>query len=171
MPTWSSAQSDDIVIVATFANGSANLDWYNVNDNVMGGRSRGQFEILDQQLNFEGSLNTNGGGFASIRTSPKSLGLDDAERVVLKVRGDGRVYKMRLMTEQSRVAYSADFATIADQWINVELALNDFVPTWRGQKLNQPSVDPSAITSIGFMIADKLDGPFRLEVKWVGFKT
>ena len=44
------------------------LEWRIVNDNVMGGRSRGHFEISEQSLSFFGTTNTNGGGFSSIRS-------------------------------------------------------------------------------------------------------
>ena len=69
--------------------------WYAINDGVMGGRSRGTFDIEQGLLVFRGSLNTNGGGFASIRIDRDKLDLDgvklsDYQGVHLRVRGDGR---------------------------------------------------------------------------------
>eukprot|EP00439_Symbiodinium_sp_Y106_P020530 s15_g2.t1 len=43
--------------------------WYIQNDGVMGGRSSGTLELADSGANFEGSINLNGGGFASFRRS------------------------------------------------------------------------------------------------------
>ena len=48
--------------------GPVGLEWRIVNDNVMGGRSRGDFEISEESLSFFGVTNTNGGGFSSIRS-------------------------------------------------------------------------------------------------------
>ena len=68
----------------------ANLQWIVVNDNVMGGRSNGGFDIDGGELRFAGSTNTNGGGFSSIRTGRLDLDLASHDGVVLRVRGDGR---------------------------------------------------------------------------------
>ena len=51
------------------------MQWYSVNDGVMGGRSSGSFQVTDGKLRFSGVLNTNGGGFASIRTRSRDLKL------------------------------------------------------------------------------------------------
>lgn len=44
----------------------------------------------------------------------------------------------------------------------------DFVPTYRGRILRDvPPIDPGVIRQLGFLIADKVEGPFRLEVDWI----
>ena len=44
----------------------------------------------------------------------------------------------------------------------------NFVPTFRGRILRDvPPIDPGAIRQLGFLIADKVEGPFRLEVDWI----
>ena len=54
----------------------AELAWQTVNDNVMGGRSRGGHTREGGTLVFAGSTNTRGGGFSSIRASlPEVLDL------------------------------------------------------------------------------------------------
>ena len=58
------------------------LEWRVINDNVMGGRSLGAVSANGDTLSFSGSLNTNGGGFASIRVSARDLLGKDA--IVLK---------------------------------------------------------------------------------------
>ena len=89
-------------------------DWIVVNDNVMGGRSEGGFNIKKKRLLFSGSTNTNGGGFSSIRTKPKSLGLANKDGIVLRYKGDGRTYKFGVRMEKSSVSYRADFKTSKD---------------------------------------------------------
>ena len=72
------------------------LDWRVINDNVMGGRSLGNITHAGEFLSFSGSLNTNGGGFASIRVPASNLLFGEATGVRLRVRGDGRDYTFRL---------------------------------------------------------------------------
>ena len=150
--------------LTTFEDDTPAFEWYVVNDNVMGGRSLGGFEVDNGHLRFSGALNTNGGGFASIRTRPVSADLSGAQQFRLRVRGDGRTYKLRLMTRTSRAGYSADFTTTPGEWLELTLPIDAFVPTWRGRRLDLPPVNPADIASIGFMIADGIDGPFSPEV-------
>ena len=58
--------------------------WVTVNDNVMGGCSKGGFSLKKGKLIFSGATNTNGGGFSSIRTKQADLDLDDKEGVIIR---------------------------------------------------------------------------------------
>ncbi|MCE9533999.1 MAG: CIA30 family protein [Planctomycetes bacterium] len=66
--------------------------WQTVNDGVMGGVSEGKFKITDKKtLEFFGTLSLeNNGGFASVRSKAKKLGLQKGDTIIAKVRGDGR---------------------------------------------------------------------------------
>ena len=65
-------------------------------------------------------------------------------------------------------AYEAGFETVADTWITVQIAFADLRPTFRGRLLrNRPALTDAAVRQIGFMIADKQEGPFRLEIDWI----
>ena len=49
------------------------------------------------------------------------------------------------------------------------LPFDEFEPGFRGRLLpDQPKIDPTFIRQIGFMITDKQQGDFRLEVKRIG---
>jgi hypothetical protein len=63
------------LLLTDFTSDSPDLGWYVVNDNVMGGRSEGDFKEKQGNLHFSGRTNTNGGGFSSIRTQPMQLDL------------------------------------------------------------------------------------------------
>lgn len=148
--------------------GGLPLRWVTVLDGVMGGRSSGEFDIEDGTLRFAGVLNTNGGGFSSIRAQT-SAKLGDYEGIHLRVRGDGRTYSMRLQQSgegRRRVAsYRAEFATQkGGSWQDVWLPFDRFVPTWRGRQLDLPEIDPDRLSLFGLSMADGSDGPFRIEV-------
>ena len=161
------ADFKELKTLADFHAAQPDLVWTAVNDNVMGGRSSGGFALTGGRLLFRGEINTDGGGFASIRTEPQQLDIGSHDGLKLKVRGDGRTYRFRVVTAGSDFAYMADFSTRKGEWEIIDLPFSAFQPSWRGRKLDRPPVKPSDITSIGFMIADKQDGEFALEVEWI----
>ena len=156
------------LLIADFTAASPDLGWHVVNDDVMGGRSSGGFELVDGRLIFSGSTNTNGGGFSSIRTAPAHFDLSAYSGIGLSVVGDGRRYTWRLTTKQQwnnqPVAYRADFETSKGEAVDVHIPFSAFVAKFRGQRIDAPEIDASAITSLGVMIYDKLDGDFELQL-------
>ena len=151
-----------------FSSGSADLGWTVVNDDVMGGRSRGGFETEAGSLRFAGRTNTNGGGFSSIRTKALSLDLSAYDGVRVRVRADGRRYTWRITTDARwrgrTVSYWADFQTTRGEWTTVDIPFARFEPQFRGMALDGPRLDTSRIRGMGLMIYDKRDGPFELEL-------
>ena len=165
------SQPNGQMMLTDFTADSADLAWYVVNDNVMGGRSEGDFERMPGELRFTGSTNTNGGGFSSIRTGPLQLDLSDQDGIRVAVKGDGRRYTWRLTTAASRrgrsVSYWAEFETQKGTWTTVDLPFASFIPRFRGQQLDGPVLDPEQITGMGLMIYDNQDGPFELSMSSV----
>ena len=144
-----------------------------VNDGVMGGRSSGGPSVANGTLSFIGVLSlANNGGFASVRSVGRDFDLSDVSAMVLRVRGDGRRYQLRLATEARyrgmAVSYGAAFDTTAGQWIEVRLPLVTLAPTVRGSAMQGPPLDASQVQEIGLLIADKREGAFALEVDWIG---
>ena len=156
----------DSLILSQFTDESPNLGWYIQNDNVMGGRSKGNFAILSDKLIFSGNTNTDGGGFSSIRTQPLQLDLSDRTGIRVRVKGDGRVYTWHLQTDARwrgrTVSYWADFNTSAEEEMFVNIPFTSFIPQFRGFKLEGPELNTELITQLGLYIYDKKDGPFEL---------
>ncbi len=162
----------DTLILTDFTAATPALDWYIQNDNVMGGRSQGGFDIVAGELVFAGSTNTNGGGFSSIRTRRFKLDLSAYDGLELKLRADGREYTWQLATNARNsgypVSYWAEFDTRAglgdDAWETVRIPFTRFYPHFRGFKLNGPPLDPADLTEFGLYIYDKKDGPFEMHL-------
>ena len=156
------------LLLTDFTSNSADLGWYVVNDNVMGGRSEGGFEQEEGELRFTGRTNTNGGGFSSIRSQPAQLDLSNYTGIELKIRGDGRRYTWRLTTEArwrgKQISYLADFETRDGTWTTVNIPFGDFIPRYRGYQLEGAALDAAKITGMGLMIYDNEDGPFELQL-------
>jgi NADH dehydrogenase [ubiquinone] 1 alpha subcomplex assembly factor 1 len=143
--------------------------WASVDDRVMGGVSASRAEITPEGLVFHGTVSlAHGGGFASIRAQPREYGLAGATAFVLRVQGDGQTYKLALRTDEAfdGVQYQARFATQAGAWIDVEVPVTAFQPTFRGRAVpDAPALDPACIQVFGFLIAERQAGPFRLVVE------
>jgi NADH dehydrogenase [ubiquinone] 1 alpha subcomplex assembly factor 1 len=146
--------------------------WQAINDGVMGGISSGRMEQSGDILRFEGTLSLeNNGGFASVRR-PIGEDLSNATGVKLQVRGDGRTYQFRMRQDDrfDGIAWRAEFSTSGD-WQTVELSFNEFIPVFRGRRVPEAGpVVPAAIRQIGFMLADKVPGPFALEIRSITFE-
>jgi monofunctional biosynthetic peptidoglycan transglycosylase len=167
----SMAQAPQIPLFV-FASPDAAAGWQAVNDGVMGGVSDGRFRITERQtLEFYGTLSLeNNGGFASVRSRPRALGLQAGDSLVARVRGDGREYQLNLYTAERMMAFSyrAAVNTRAGEWIEVRIPLDRFEATSFGRVIREAGpVDPRSVTSIGFLLAEKSPGPFALEVAWV----
>ncbi|MHC4895235.1 MAG: CIA30 family protein [Planctomycetota bacterium] len=146
--------------------------WRPVHDTVMGGRSSGSAAPSDAGLRFTGVMSLeNNGGFASLRRSMPAEALDGSAALALRVRGDGSIWKVGLQTPTGRfdVNWQAAFPTIAGEWTDVVLPYEAFTPTWRGQLVTGlGSVTPERARTMRIVIGEKQDGPFELEIAWIG---
>lgn len=150
-------------------------EWRIVNDGVMGGRSSSTLR-RDEETGaavFEGALSLeNNGGFASFRADTEEGALAGAARMLVRVKGDGRRYQLRLRPghRYTGVAYTAGFDAPAGEWTTAELAIDDFEPTFRGRRPPDAGpLDSADVGQVGIMLADRQAGPFRLEIAWIGW--
>jgi len=147
-------------------------DWILVNDGVMGGLSTSRFTVTKEGTAvFSGAVSLeNNGGFASTRAPLAPPDLSGCRGVVVRARGDGRGYQLRFRTQEGSdgLAYKATFDTKPDVWQETFLPFQDFRATFRGQEPpDAPPLDTGTIKQVGFLIADRREGAFRLEVAWL----
>ena len=164
-----SMNSQTIDIINTEKNIGLN-NWNIVNDDVMGGVSKSYLSLNDENnLIFSGNVSLdNNGGFASSRMSLSTQSLNGIKSFKIKFRGDGNIYKLRLRQNNMRASYSSDFKSIKDKWVEVNIPVEDFIPTWRGYSYNNyPALDIKKINSLGIHISDKQEGEFKLEIKYI----
>ena len=145
--------------------------WQVVNDDVMGGVSSSSFCMTNGVALFRGKVSlVNNGGFASVRSPATRHDLEGGNTFVVRVRGDGRRYKFtaRMDPSSDSALYQCGFTTKKGEWEEHRLSFKQFVATFRGRVLSsEPPLDAARITSVGFLISDKQDGPFQLEVAWI----
>jgi len=143
-----------------------------VDDVVMGGRSASRFRFTGEGTGvFEGRVSlANGGGFASVRTGVDSTDLSDWPGVLLRVRGDGKRYRLILRNDRrlSGVNYMHALEPPAGEWLNLTLPFDGFEPSRMGRRPPHATpLDTARVRQVGLMIADGQEGAFRLEVAWL----
>ncbi len=141
--------------------------WRTVDDDVMGGVSQSVFvRNSDSTAVFEGTVSPeNNGGFASVRTSLSAPLPAECATFVVRVLGDGKTYSLRCRTDErlSGITYDAPFTTRKGEWTEHRFEIDEFSPVFRGRPVpDAPALKASDIRQIGFLIARKQFGDFRL---------
>jgi hypothetical protein len=144
--------------------------WSDIDDRVMGGRSRSALRQSDEgYASFAGEVSlAHGGGFASVRSAPQDLGATDARAYALEVCGDGKRYKLALRTDDAfdGVSYQATFVAPTAEFTMIRLPLSAFAASFRGRALaSAPPLDPARVRQVGLVIADGQAGSFELKLR------
>jgi NADH dehydrogenase [ubiquinone] 1 alpha subcomplex assembly factor 1 len=156
--------------VFDFSEPGALAGWQAADDVVMGGVSEsGMIATERGTVLFQGVVSLeHGGGFASVRKRGLDADLGGYVGFLVRVRGDGGKYQLRVRTDDrfDGISYRYLFVTEPDQWTLVRAPFAEFEPVFRGRRVeNAAPLDPARIRQIGFMIAHKQAGTFRLEIR------
>ena len=146
--------------------------WRAVNDGVMGGLSSGGPSFENGHMVFEGVINTNGGGFSSLRSPVEARALAEASGLKMRIKSDGREYKATLRTNMTYRGRLISFqATIPqtpkEKWAEVIVPFAGLRGSIFGRPLRGASFEKGEVRELGIILADGQDGPFRLEVDWI----
>jgi hypothetical protein len=168
----SNMKSEKEKILMDFSPGEKVPEWLIINDGVMGGISTSDVEYIPAgYLRFSGNVSLqNNGGFASFRSQSTLFNLGEYDGIKIRIKGDGKKYSLRLRTTNAfdGVAYAADFQTLENEWQEITIPFKDFTPRFRGRiVLNAEELNKNNITQLGFMISDKQQGKFRMEIDWI----
>ncbi|MEK0179951.1 MAG: NAD-dependent epimerase/dehydratase family protein [Oscillatoriales cyanobacterium] len=125
--------------------------WGALDDIVMGGVSESSIRLIDNTALFTGNVSTaNSGGFASVRTRnfESALDLTGFSGIQLRVKGDGKRYKLIVRSEAKwdGIGYCYSFDTVYNIWITVTIPFEKLIPVFRaktvkdGSRLNTQSI-------------------------------
>ena len=144
---------------------SSNInDWRVINDGVMGGLSKGSFDLSsDGHAVFHGHVSTrNNGGFSSVRFSSLDVKVSKKSKVILKIKGDGKKYQFRIKNnKENYYSYITTFQTSGD-WEEIVIPIKNMFASFRGRKLNQANFSHNTIEEVAFLIANKKEEDFKL---------
>jgi hypothetical protein len=147
-------------------------EWRIVNDDVMGGVSKSTLRLTDEANGrFSGQISLdNNGGFASMQLNKIFKLGEDKKFIVLRIKGDGKRYEFRLKASLSQSeSYVYPFDT-SGQWEELKLPISEFYPQFRGRKLNSSNFNFKTIEQVSFLISNKQDEIFQLDIDWIGFE-
>jgi NADH dehydrogenase [ubiquinone] 1 alpha subcomplex assembly factor 1 len=141
-----------------------------IDDRIMGGISQSSLQIREGTgAIFTGNVSAaNGGGFASVRASGLAIDASKYQGVLLKICGDGKIYKLRLLNQTlgDPPVYESRFETLNGEEQQIQLAFADLEAVRRGQRiLSAPIFNRAHIQAIGFLISDKQYGSFSLTIE------
>ena len=140
--------------------GATPLRWYRLDDGVMGGQSETRHADKGGVLVFQGTLDTRGGGFASVRADLGG-GLDGGA-VRVRYRGDGKTYKVLLSDGQGGGPWSKspswqhDLPTTAGEEAEAVLPFGSFTPSFGGAPSRSAaghSLVPGDMRQVGLMLS------------------
>jgi NADH dehydrogenase [ubiquinone] 1 alpha subcomplex assembly factor 1 len=147
--------------------------WHAVDDTVMGGVSRSEFVQSHSQANFTGKLSLeHNGGFCSVRSGMIETyftgSIETFSGLVMRVRGDGKKYSLRIRTDENLDGTSFEWPFEArDRWDELRVPWTALTGIFRGQRVwFAPKFEPAKIRTVGFIIT-RQEGPFQLEVDWI----
>ena len=148
----------------------SNLEWFAVNDGVMGGLSESSMNNHENGYGiFAGNVSLeNNGGFASVRAMVPKNDYTGYDQIVIRVKGDGKKYQLRIRNSRDfdGVSYQAGFTAKPGNWQNVAFSEEDFTPVWRGMVVKDyPAFEFENMKQIGFLIADYQKGNFELMIE------
>jgi hypothetical protein len=154
----------DMVLIE-FSDASASQHWYVVNDGVMGGLSRGHLAVEDGIGIFHGHVSLqNNGGFSMVKCNLPKTTIRGYNTAVIRLKGDGKRYQFRAKSDRSEShSYIYNFQTNGN-WETVEVPLADMAPMFRGRRLNMPNYPAKTIHEVAFLVGNKTEEDFRLEI-------
>jgi len=166
------ASTETSILPIDFQSRSEMNQWRAVNDGVMGGRSSGGPSFENGHLVFSGVINTNGGGFSSVRRRVQSGAMSGAQTVTMRIKSDGRDYRLRFRTDVTwrgrRIAFQKPIPnTKAGEWETVTITLDNMRASLFGRTVRGANFVPDDVIETGVILADGQDGPFRLEIDWI----
>lgn len=174
MMTYDRAANERNAVSALTMAGKA-LQWHRLDDGVMGGQSETNQDVTaDGILLFRGTINTNGGGFTSIRSPvPEQVLTSQTHGVKIRYKGDGKTYKFIIAqpgagAPMARMpSWQADLPTTkskdADDWNETVIPFDSLLPSWGGSSRSKPEQDKEKYTfdatemkQMGLMLSLKL---------------
>lgn len=146
--------------------------WIVIDDVVMGGESSGCFRLSTEGFGiFEGKISLdNNGGFSSVRYQFSKTTVKDYTSISVKLRGDGKNYQLRLKSNKTDYYSYVGAFTTTGEWQDIEIRLKDMYPSFRGRKLDQPNFAKEYIEEVTFLIGNKKNEKFKLEIATITLK-
>jgi len=157
-----------------FGENSNTMDWYVVNDGVMGGLSKSIIEYSSNTLRFSGEVSLeNNGGFASIRSPFKNYDLSSYEKVEIKYKSTKQ--DVAFVLAPYRRWYYPNYKVLLpatnNEWNTIEFDVKEFREYEIGRATGN-LIDSNILGNIirlGLITQTKAAGLFTFEIEYIQF--
>ena len=156
-------------MVFNFTSDNSLKSWSIVDDDVMGGISSSNIVVNKNGIGlFTGHVSTeNNGGFSSLRHQFNLVDISNYKSFMIRVKGDGRNYQFRVKSNLNEYhSYKYEFET-DKKWQDIEIQFIQMQPAFRGRMLSIPSFSNNTLQEICFLISNKVDEDFSLEIDYI----
>ncbi|MEQ8358243.1 MAG: CIA30 family protein [Cytophagales bacterium] len=153
-----------LILIIDFNLNTELNNWNIVNDVVMGGQSRSQIVLTeDDHARFSGRVSLeNNGGFASVRYRFDQINIAGKKFVKILCKGDGSHYQFRLKGNSSEShSYKSEFKT-SSKWETIKIRLSSMEATYRGRKPDLPNFDADTLEEVSILIANAKEQDFEI---------
>jgi len=138
----------------------------------MGGVSQAQIGIDSSGTGvFIGRVSLeNNGGFAMVQYTFNTISADTFTKACIKLKGDGNPYQFRIKTHvDNKHSYVHAFQTSGD-WEYITIPFANMYPAFRGKKLELENYPGKQMALIAFLIGNKKEESFKLEIDSIELK-
>ena len=164
MATYNQAGNKAAAVASPLRLGATPLAWYRLDDGVMGGQSCTRHDVVDGAgLRFAGTLDTRGGGFASVRADFEGGLPESTTALRVRYKGDGKTYKVLLGNGQAGGPWSPhpswqhDLPTTAGAEAVATLRFSACKPSFGGAPSKRAAVGlalvPGEMRQVGCMLS------------------
>lgn len=109
----------------------------------------------------------NNGGFSSLRCRFQPFAMNEYGTVKVRLKGDSKRYQFRVKSSfYERHSYIGYFET-SGEWETIDIPLADLYPAFRGRRLRMDNYPGEQLAEIAFLIGNKKEEDFRLELDWI----
>jgi len=155
--------------IYNFTTVSSLKNWKIIDDIVMGGISSSSINInKDGNGVFKGHVSLeNNGGFSSLRHQISTVDISGFNHFQIRVKGDGKNYQFRVKSSINEShSYKFKFST-NKEWQTIKIPFSDLQPTFRGRDLRMPNFPGLELQETAFLIANKTEEDFILEIDYI----
>jgi monofunctional biosynthetic peptidoglycan transglycosylase len=162
-------------LVFDFGEGKDFGRWTIINDGVMGGLSESKAQLNDDAVLFSGTVSLkNNGGFVSLRGPLGNYDLSEYTFCEIRYKSDtDRNFELLIEKETPFYLpkYRKKFGEKSEDWQTFKIPLRELEISRMGNTIAE-GIDPkelAGIKRIGFILADKQEGDFRLWIDYLKF--
>jgi hypothetical protein len=83
------------------------------------------------------------------------------------LKGDGKRYQFRVKKDIDDPQSYIQYFTTSGEWETISIPLAEMYPTFRGRQLNMPNYSVEQMAEIAFLIANKRNESFCLQLDWI----